>query len=242
MKLKCLVIDDEPLAQDVLVQYIGDCPSLELLKVCSDAIEAGEYLRKQPADLIFLDINMPRLSGIRFVKTLTNPVLIIFTTAYPEFAAEGFESNAIDYLLKPFSFERFLKAVNKATEWAEFRKNKEHATGEFSVPEREFILFRADKKVYKIDFADILFFESTGDYIKVHSREKRLVIHGTFRNLITQLPESQFVRIHKSFIVSVSAIHLIEGNQVSVGGQMIPIGLVYKDGLLEKLNLKSRNT
>ena len=125
MKFKCLIVDDEPLAQDILVQYIGDCQSLELSKICSDALEAGEFMQSQPVDLIFLDINMPRLSGIRFVKTLNHPVLIIFTTAYPEFAAEGFEANAVDYLVKPFSFERFMKAVNKAIEWTEFRKKKE---------------------------------------------------------------------------------------------------------------------
>ncbi len=238
MKLKCLVIDDEPLAQEVLVQYIGDCPALELLKVCSDAIEAGEFLRSTPADLIFLDINMPRLSGIRFVKTLTNPPLVIFTTAYPEFAAEGFESNAVDYLLKPVSFERFIRAVNKAAEWAEFRMKKEVVTLPPPAMNRDYILLRADKRIHKINFDDLLFFESTGDYIKVHSLDKKLVIHETFRNLITQLPENRFVRVHKSFIVSLSRIRLIDGNQVDVAGQMIPIGPVYKDGLLEKLNTK----
>ena len=107
-------MDDEPLAQDILVRYVGDCSSLELLKVCSDALEAGDFLRSSPVDLIFLDINMPRLSGLRFVKTLNEPVLIIFTTAYPEYVAEGFESDVVDYLVKPFSFERFMRAVNKA--------------------------------------------------------------------------------------------------------------------------------
>ncbi len=242
MKLKCLVIDDEPLAQEILVQYIGDCPSLTLLQVCSDALEAGEYLRTHQADLLFLDINMPRLSGIRFVKTLTQPLSIIFTTAYPEFAAEGFESNAVDYLLKPFSFERFLRAVNKAAELAEFRMNKENAREVPQALNREYILLRADKRIHKIDFGDILFFESTGDYIKVHSRDKNLVIHETFKNLLMQLPDNLFIRVHKSFIVSFTLIRSIEGNQVDVAGHLIPIGLVYKDGLLEKMNMQSRNT
>jgi len=241
MKLRCLVIDDEPLAQEILVQYIGDCPSLELLRVCSDAIEAGEYLSTMQADLIFLDINMPKLSGIRFVKTLTQPLLIIFTTAYPEFAAEGFESNAVDYLLKPFSFERFMKAVNKAVEWTQFRQNKEHATEVLPASDHSFILFRADKRIYKIDFDEILFFESTGDYIKVNSRDKKLIIHETFKNLITQLPAHRFIRVHKSYIVSLARIRSIEGNQVDVAGHVIPIGLVYKAGLIEKLNMKNRN-
>jgi DNA-binding LytR/AlgR family response regulator len=242
MKLKCIVVDDEPLAREVVVQYISDCPSLDLMKECSDAIEAGEYLNTHQTDLIFLDINMPRLSGVRFVRTLTQPVLIIFTTAYPEFAAEGFESNAVDYLIKPFSFERFMKAVNKAVEWAEFRKNKEQAGNGHSAMNQEFILLRADKKIYKLDFDDILYFESTGDYIKVHSREKNLVIHETFKNLISQLPGDRFIRVHKSFIVSIARIRLLEGNQVDISGHMLPIGLVYKDGLLEKLNINNRNT
>ena len=242
MKLKCLVIDDEPLAQEILVQYISDCPSLKLLQVCSDALEAGEYLQTHQADLIFLDINMPRLSGIRFVKTLTQPLLIIFTTAYPEFAAEGFESNAVDYLLKPFSFERFLRAVNKAAELAEFRMNKENAREVPQALNREYILLRADKRIHKINFGDILFFESNGDYIKVHSRDKKLIIHETFKNLLTQLPDNLFIRVHKSYIVSFTLIRSIEGNQVDVSGHLIPIGLVYKDGLLEKINMQSSNT
>lgn len=241
MKLKCLVIDDEPLAREVLVQYISDCPSVELLQVCSDAIEAGEYLLTGKADLLFLDINMPRLSGIDFVKTLTQPVLIIFTTAYPEFASAGFESDAVDYLVKPFSFDRFIKAVNKASEWAEFRKSKEFAKAGHSGPEREFILLRADKKIYKIDFDNIHYFEAAGDYIKVHSRDKKLIIHETFRNLIKQLPGDQFIQVHKSYIVSLAGIRLIEGNQVDVNGHLIPIGLVYKDRLLEKLNTDSHD-
>jgi len=236
MKFKCLVIDDEPLAQDILVKYIGDCPSLELSKVCSDALEAGEFIRNHPVDLIFLDINMPRLSGTRFVKTLNHPVLIVFTTAYPEFAAEGFEANAVDYLVKPFSFDRFLKAVNKAAEWAEFRKQKETPQEKESNQNPEFILLRADKKIFKINFNDILYFESIGDYIKVHCIDKKIIIHETIKNLITQLPVNQFIRVHKSYIVSVGKIRLIEGNQVDVEGQKIPIGLVFKDELLKRLN------
>jgi DNA-binding LytR/AlgR family response regulator len=242
MKLKCLVIDDEPLSQEVLVQYIGDCPSLELLHVCSDAIEAGEYLQSHEADLLFLDINMPRLSGIRFVKTLTQPVLIIFTTAYPEFAAEGFETSAVDYLLKPFAFDRFLKAVNRALEWNDFREQKKRATDINPDLNKDYILLRADKRIHKINYNDIMFFESTGDYIKVHLRDRKLIIHETFKNIMKILPEDRFIRIHKSFIVSLSGIRLIEGNQVDVAGQMVPIGLVYKDGLHKKLNMKNHNS
>jgi DNA-binding LytR/AlgR family response regulator len=236
MKLKCLIVDDEPLAQDILIRYIGDCQSLELVKVCSDALEAGEFIRNQPVDLIFLDINMPRLSGIRFVKTLNQPILIIFTTAYPEYAAEGFEADAVDYLVKPFSFERFMKAVNKAIEWAEFRKKKENPQNADSLRSHEFILLRSDKKIFKVNFDDIRYFESTGDYIKVYCTDKKIIIHETIKNLISLLPINQFIRVHKSYIVSVTKIRLIEGNQVDVAGEMIPVGLVFKDELLKRLN------
>jgi DNA-binding LytR/AlgR family response regulator len=236
MKLRCLIVDDEPLAQDILVRYAGDCQSLELLKVCSDALEAGEFVRSHHVDLIFLDINMPRLSGIRFIKTLNKPILIIFTTAYPEYAAEGFDADAVDYLVKPFSFERFMKAVNKALEWAEFRKKKEDPQETGPLQNHEFILLRSDKKIFKINFDDILFFESTGDYIKVHLTGKKIIIHETFKNLLTHLPADQFIRIHRSYIVSVAKVRLIEGNQVDVGGQKIPIGLVFKDEFLKRLN------
>jgi DNA-binding LytR/AlgR family response regulator len=238
MKLKCMVVDDEPLAQEVLVIYIKDCPSLELVKLCSDALEAGEFLASHQVDLIFLDINMPRLSGIRFVKTLVHPVLIIFTTAYPEFAAEGFETSAVDFLVKPFSFERFMTAVSKAMVWTEFRKKKEHPMEIGPAGNQEFILLRSDKKIFKIQFEDIRYFESTGDYIKVHTGDRQLVIHGTFKNLVKQLPQNLFIRVHKSYIVSISKIRMIEGNQIEVAGQKLPIGLVFKEDLIKRLKTK----
>lgn len=236
MKLKCLIVDDEPLAQDILVQYVADCQALELSKVCSDALEAGEFLRSRPVDLVFLDINMPRLSGIRFVKTLNQPVLIIFTTAYPEYAAEGFEADAVDYLVKPFSFERFMKAVNKAIELAEFRRKRGNQQKTDLAGDQEFILLRSDKKMFKINFDDILYFESMGDYIKVYCTDKKIIIHETIKNLVSQLPVYNFIRVHKSFIVSIKKIRVIEGNQVDVAGQKLPIGLVFKEELLTRLN------
>ena len=239
MKLKCMVVDDEPPAQEILEMYIRDCPTLELVRICSDALEASEFLGSNHADLIFLDINMPRLSGIRFAKTLTRPVLIIFTSAYPEFAAEGFETNAVDFLVKPFSFERFMKAVGRAFEWSELRMKKENREEGGSGGFPGFILLRSDKKMFKINFDDILYLESAGDYIKVHTSERKLVIHETFKNLVTQLPQLQFIRVHRSFIVSIPRIRLIEGNQVDVAGQMIPIGMVYKEDLIRRLSATS---
>ena len=235
MKLKCLAVDDEPLALEVLATYIGDCPSLELSGLCRDALEAGEFLNDHEADVIFLDINMPKLSGIRFVKTLTRPVMIIFTTAYPEYAAEGFEIDAIDFLVKPFSFERFMKAVNKAFERAENRNRRPPSAENVGGATADFILLRSDKKIYKIPYGDIRYFEAYGDYIKVHTAGRKLIIHETFKNLVSLLPAQGFIRIHKSFIVSVPEITLIEGNQVCVAGEMLPIGLVFKEELISRL-------
>src|SRR5215204_2884005 len=160
-RYKCIIIEDEPLAQNVLKKYIGDHPSLELIAVVGDALEAQAILNEQNIHLLFLDINLPKLSGINFIKALVQSPLVIFTTAYPEFAVEGFELNAIDYLLKPFSFERFLKAVNKAVE----KLNTSHQSNEGKrVP---FIFLKADKKIHKVDLESIHYIEAIGDYMKV---------------------------------------------------------------------------
>jgi DNA-binding LytR/AlgR family response regulator len=240
MKVKCMVVDDEPLAQDILEQYISDCASLELIATCSDALEAGEFIVKNNVDLVFLDINMPRLSGIRFARTLPQQVLVIFTTAYPEFAAEGFETNAVDFLVKPFSFDRFMISVKKAVEWTEFRRNRENLMETVPGGNPEFILLRSDKKIYKVNFDDIRYFESSGDYIKVHTGDRMLVIHETFKNLVMQLPPRLFIRVHKSFIVSFPKIRQIEGNQIDVAGQKLPIGLVFREELINRMNTGGR--
>lgn len=235
MKLRCLVIEDEPLSQDILAAYIKDCPNLELIRICSDALEAGEIIQKHKVDLLFLDINLPRFSGLRFLKTLSHPPLVIFTTAYPEFAVEGFETDAVDYLVKPFSFDRFLKAVNKAQEKAQFLIDKSERHRKDFHDISGFILLRADKKDYRINFADIEYIEAIGDYLKVFTGEKFLVVHDTIKNMLDQLPPSVFLRVHKSFIVSLNRIRYIEGNRIRMTGTYIPIGKVYKEELIEKL-------
>jgi DNA-binding LytR/AlgR family response regulator len=229
MKVKCLVVDDEPLSQDVLKKYINDTPMLELTNVCSDAFEANAILQSVNIELMFLDINMPKLSGIRFMKTLNNPPLVIFTTAYPEYAIDGFEVDAVDYLVKPFSYERFLKASNKAVEKINFVNLK-------STNIDNFILLKSDKKVFKVNFNDINYLQSFGDYIKVYTCERCLIIHDTFKNILEQLPSFQFIRIHKSFIIALNRIQYLEGNQIKIANELIPIGLSYKEELLKKLN------
>lgn len=191
-RYKCIIIEDEPLAQNVLKKYIGDHPSLELVAVFGDALEAQAILNQQNIHLLFLDINLPKLSGINFIKTLVESPLVIFTTAYPEFAVEGFELNAIDYLLKPFSFERFLKAVNKAIE----RLSTSHQSNEGK--RAPFIFLKADKKIHKVDLESIHYIEAVGDYMKVVTDSGQLIINETMKKLQEELPERSFIRVHKS--------------------------------------------
>jgi len=227
----CVIIEDEPLAQNVLKKYIEDHPALELAGIFPDAIEAQSLLSQKNIQLVFLDINLPMLSGLNFLKTLINPPLIIVTTAYPEFAIEGFELGVIDYLLKPFSFERFLKAVNKASE----KLNMLRATEQSS----PFIFIKADKKVYKVDLENILYIEATGDYLKIYIVETNYLIHSTLKNFLEDLPSSSFLQVHKSFIIAKSKIVFIEGNYIRVADRDIPIGASYREEVLRKL--KSKN-
>ena len=228
MKIRCLIVDDEPLSQDVLIQYVADTPLLELAGVCADAFEAGEALQGGNIQLMFLDVNMPKLSGVRFVKTLQNPPMVVFTTAYPEFAIEGFEVDAVDYLVKPFSFERFLKAVNKVVEKMSLASRK-------GSDPSGFILLKSDGKVYKVNFPDIEYMQSYGDYVKVFTGGKCLVVHDTFKSLLEQVPARDFVRIHKSYIIALAKIQYLEGNQVKTAREVLPIGLNYKEDLLKRL-------
>jgi DNA-binding LytR/AlgR family response regulator len=229
MRIKCIIVDDEPLSQDVLKKYVADTPMLELLEVCSDAFEANQIIALKDVQLMFLDINMPKLSGISFAKTMTKPPLIIITTAYPEYAIEGFEVDAIDYLVKPFSYERFLKATNKAIEKINLSQLK-------NIVSDSFILLKSDKKVFKINYDDINYLQSFGDYIKVFTIDKCLVVHDTFKNIQEQLPIKYFQRIHKSYIVALNKIKYIDGNQIKIVEVLLPIGLNFKEELLKRLN------
>ena len=233
--IRCLVIEDEPLAQNILKKYIGVLPSLELVAVCNDALEAQAIVQSKNIQLIFLDINLPRLSGINFLKTLPQPPAVIFTTAYPEFAVEGFELDAIDYLLKPFSFERFLKSVNKASAKA---SAVTHAAAEEKNTD-DFIFLKADKKVYKIDLEDILYAEATGDYAKVVTKESQYLANITLKKLLEELPSHGFIRVHKSYIISASKIKFFEGNYVKVGSTDIPIGAAYREEIFARLKEKN---
>lgn len=226
--IRSLIVDDEPLSRDVLRNFISDHPDLELVGECKDAFEAMKLLSEKEVDLLFLDINMPKLSGVSFYKSLNKKPALIFTTAYPEFAVEGFELDAVDYLMKPIAVERFYQSVDKA-------KTKLGITAplEESV---DFIMLKADKKMYRTPFSDILFCEALGDYVKVHLKDKVLIVTTTMKKLIAELPDNQFLRTHKSYIINKTQFDYIEGNQIKIGDSMVAIGQSYREEVLNALN------
>jgi len=223
----CIIVDDEPLSRDILRKYIGEVKDLELLAECPDGIEATQVLSQKSADILFLDINMPGLTGIAMARSLKDPPLIVFTTAYPEFAVEGFDLNALDYLVKPYSFERFLKAVNRALASLSTEGGQETA---------QKIIVKADKKLYALEPGNILFVEGQGDYIRIHLAEMRLIVHDTLKNFTESLPETDFLRVHKSWVVNLKRISFIEGNQVGIASERIPVGPSAREELLERFS------
>ncbi len=227
MKLKCLVIDDEPLARRVIQKYADNLPFIEIIAHCENPLEAIELIHHQQVDIIFLDIQMPRLTGIDFLKTIKNLPPVIITTAYAEFALQGFELDVVDYLMKPFSFDRFLKAVQKAEETN--LNKKRHST---SIPEPEkqedYIFVKSNKKTFKINLNEILFIEALGDYIKIFTLDKMIISYQSLKNLEGMMPQKSFPRVHKSYIISLSRIDNIEGNMIRIRDKQIPIGTNYK--------------
>ena len=223
-RLKCIIVEDEPLAAKVLSDYVSQVPFLELNGTFKDAILATEYLRENSVDLIFLDIHLPKLKGMAFLKTLTNPPAVIITTAYHQYAVEGFNLNVNDYLLKPFEFERFLVAVNKVkTGQTEIEKAGE--PGE----QKDFIFLNVQKKKVKILFSEIVYIESQREYIKIVTTKKEYISKLSTHEIESLLPSNLFKRIHRSFIVSVSKIDSYTAEAVEVNGISIPIGRGYKD-------------
>lgn len=235
--MNVIIVDDEPLALDVLETYIEKLPELKLVARCSSALEANEVLRKKDVDLVFLDIQMPQITGVEFVRSLSDPPMIIFTTAYSDYALEGFNLNAVDYLLKPISFERFMKSVNKAREQYDLRR-QEHSGGGADTDEHFFV--KADKKLVRVRFNEILYIEGLKDYVIIRLEEGRVITLQTMKSLEDKLPSGKFRRIHRSYIVAMDKIHAVVGNMVEVieKGQAkhLPIGKNYRDELLELIN------
>lgn len=236
--IKVIIVDDEPLAQDVLETYVEKFPELSLVQKCNNALEANEVLKNQDIDLMFLDIQMPQLTGIDFLKTLTRPPLVIFTTAYPNYALEGFELNALDYLLKPISLERFIKAVNKAVEQIKLQRNEPGATSSNaaeSTDHPDYIFVKADKKLIKVNYHDIIYIEGLKDYVIIRMENQRVITLQTMKSLEDKLPSVRFKRIHRSYIINIDKINAIVGNMVEVMEKNLPkhlpIGKNYRDEL-----------
>lgn len=234
MKVNAIIIDDEPLAQNVIKQYAAKLPNLNIVGTCHDAICAHQKLNETDADLIFLDINMPKLSGISFLKTLKNPPLVIFTTAYSDYALEGYELNAIDYLKKPYSFERFCKAYFKAEELLLLKKEANEKPN--SEIKSDFLFVKSNKKTYKIAFTEILYIEGLGDYIQIHLKDQKIITNLSMKKILELLPNEFFYRIHKSFIISLNHIQLVEGNMVVINDKKLPIGNSYRQDFMQFIN------
>lgn len=237
MILNCLIIDDEPLARKGLKEYIADVDFLHLAGEFDNPLKATNALSSQQVHLLFLDIHMPKISGIDFLKTLQHPPLVILTTAYPQYALEGFDLSVLDYLLKPISFDRFFKAVLKAKEHCQSRQS---ATPVPSEPVKDdYIFIKTDNKLVKLAYNDILYVEALQNYVAIHTHDKKHITYLTFKSIEESLPSDQFLKVHKSYLVAIPHINSIEGNELIVGNHHIPISRNLKDEVMEKL-LKGR--
>lgn len=234
-RYNCLVADDEPIAREIIEGYCNHLPALQVIASCGNALEAKTVLQQQPVDILFLDINMPVLDGIAFLKTIKTPPQVIFTTAYKEYAVNAFDLAAVDYLLKPFSLERFIVAVDKAIE----RINKPAAMQPVTTVAKEegYLFVRTDSKIYKLLFKDILYAEANGNYTKIVTTSQTLMPGMTFSSFEEQLPKSLFIRVHRSFIINKAALSHIEGNRIFINRIEIPIGSNYKEEFLKALGL-----
>jgi DNA-binding LytR/AlgR family response regulator len=223
MAMKCIVVDDEMLQQEILKDYIAEIEWLELSALFGNGFEVIDYLKREKVDLIFLDINIPGVNGVELVKRLINPPAVIFTTAYPEYAVEGFNLDVVDYLLKPISFGRFSKAIEKY----------QNTLSQIKSETNDALLVKSGKKEYRIKTQSIVYLESMGDYIRLVTETQGIITHGTLSHFEGLLPTGQFCRIHKSFIINLEKIDYFEGNCISAGGKKFSLGKLFRDGFLE---------
>jgi len=228
--IRYLIVDDEHIAHDIIKGYCDLVPNMQLMKNCYDALEAFEYLNQNEVDLIFLDLNMPVLKGFEFLKTLQNPPKVIVTTAYNEFALEGYEYNISDYLLKPFGFERFLKAINKAIGSV----SQKAVSSESNILANR-IFVQSNKKHIQLETENILYIEATGNYTKIITTTETITIREKFSSFLEQLPKNEFAQVHKSFAVAPKHIKSIEGNIIFITNYKIPIGKIYKFNIVQLL-------
>lgn len=229
MKLKCLIIDDEPIARKGLEEYVKEVPFLHLSGVCEDAMKASVLIKSESVDLMLLDIQMPKLSGIDFLKTLKDPPLVIFTTAFSEYALESYSLDVIDYLVKPIPFDRFLKATQKAFDYHVLRQKGS------SEKESDFFFIKCDHKFEKIKYDDVQYVEAMQNYCIVHTRERKFITHITLNGLEEKLPESKFLKVHKSFIISLDKINSVDGSEIAIDAARIPISRGLKDEVMKRI-------
>lgn len=241
--IKCIVVDDEQLARKLLEGYIDKLPQLELVKSCKNPLEAISILQKEEIHLMFLDIQMPDLLGTELLKVLPKKPVVIFTTAYKEYALEGYQLDVIDYMLKPIKFERFVQGVNKAINFIQLKDQKSSSgnqpsgsiTSTNNSKPKTYITLKADHKILKVNFSEIYFIEGLREYLAFHTEKEKIVTLESFKNLESILPNDQFIRIHKSFIVNKEKVKALYGNQIEIKDQYIPIGKVYKKDVLENI-------
>lgn len=241
IKISCIAVDDEPMALNLVESYVEKTPFLELKKKCSSAIEAMEFMKTEPVDLLFLDIQMPDLTGIEFSKMLPKETRVIFTTAFDQYALEGFKVEALDYLLKPFDYAEFLAAANKANTWFSLVKGKQQT---ILSSEKEFLFVKSEYKQLRIKLSDVLYFEGLKDYIKIWLKDnpKPILTLMSLKSLEEELPDTQFMRVHRSFIVSLKNIEVIERSQIIINKQHITVSEQYKPKFLEFVNKNSLNS
>lgn len=227
--INCLVVDDEPIARKGMLEYIEQVDFLYAVAVCKNAIEASQALQNNPVDLVFLDIQMPKLTGIDFLRNLPNPPLVVFTTAFPEYAIEGYELNVLDYLLKPISFERFFKAVSKAQSFLNLRSKKEVTVAGL------YFFVKSNQKLEKIMTDDILYIEALANYIILHTKTRKHIVYMSFKGIESQLPGDLFLKIHKSYIVALNAIQTIDNDEVILDGHILPISKSYRTAVMDRV-------
>ena len=224
--ISCIITDDEPYARKGLQAYVEKIGFLALKGICEDAMELGEMLKQQPVDLLFLDIQMPHISGVEFLRQLANPPKVIFTTAFKEYAIDGFELDVLDYMLKPISHERFMKAAYKAKDYFDLKGNTNPPN---------YLFVKADGRLEKIIFDEVLFLEGMENYVIIHTAGKKVITHSTLKSLMEKLPRSAFLQTHKSYIIAINKISAVEGNMLYVGDKQVPISRQLREQVLARI-------
>jgi DNA-binding LytR/AlgR family response regulator len=234
--MNCIAIDDEPLALDVISEFCSKISYLNLIGTFTNPFDAVQLLNSDHIDLIFLDIHMPQITGLEFLKSLYNPPMVIFTTAFVEYAFQGFEYDAVDYLIKPFAFDRFTRSVNKANQLMKLKKSEESISENKQGITYGFLMVKVEYSTIRVNLDDILYIEGLKDYVKIYSGGKPLVTKTTMKNIVEKLPSDRFLRVHKSYIVSVDKINMIENSRIVIGNQRIPIGESFRIPFFNMVN------